>query len=134
MTAAGFDQVEVYVDHLSGKVHAVPIRATHKAADTARIVLEIALRSCDGTRRVQVGCGPRSQVHERAVQGILGSSLLIGSAYHKNTNAKAERVNGVLGDTLLAFANGRKDDWGAWLPYAVFAINNAASTLRWAET
>ena len=59
----------------------------------------------------------------------LGSSLLIGSAYHKNTNAKAERVNGVLGDTLRAFANGRKDDWDVWLPYAVFAINNAASTL-----
>ena len=38
------------------------------------------------------------------------------------------RVNGVLGDTLRAFANGRKDDWDVWLPYAVFAINNAAST------
>ena len=35
----------------------------------------------------------------------------------------------VLGDTLRAFANGRKDDWDVWLPYAVFAINNAASTL-----
>ena len=84
----------------------------------------------------KVGCGPRPQVHERAVPGRIleftrriGSSLLIGSAYHKNTNAKAERVNGVLGDTLRAFANGRKDDWDVWLPYAVFAINNAASTL-----
>jgi hypothetical protein len=49
----------------------------------------------------------------------------------KNTNAKTERVYGVLGDTLLAFANGSKleDDWDVWLPYAVFAINNAASTL-----
>jgi hypothetical protein len=46
-----------------------------------------------------------------------------------NTNARAERVNGVLGDTLLAFANGSKDDWDVWLPYVVFAINNAASTL-----
>ena len=36
----------------------------------------------------------------------------------------------MLGHTLRAFANGRKDDWDAWLPYAVFAINNAASTLR----
>ncbi len=59
----------------------------------------------------------------------IGSSLLVGSAYHKNTNAKSERVNGVLGDTLRAFANGRKGDWDSWLPYAVFAINNSASTL-----
>ena len=55
----------------------------------------------------------------------IGSSLLVCSAYHKNTNAKAERVNCVLD----AFANGHKDGWDAWLPYVVFAINNAASTL-----
>ena len=53
----------------------------------------------------------------------IGSSLLIGSAHHKNTNAKAERVNGAL---LRAFATGRKDDWDVWLPQAVFAIKNAA--------
>ncbi len=42
------------------------------------------------------------------------------------TNARVERANSVLGDTPLAFANGRKDDWDVWLPYAVFAINNVA--------
>ncbi len=45
----------------------------------------------------------------RVVKGI-GSSLIVGSAYHKNTNAKVERANGVIGDTLCAFANARKDD------------------------
>ncbi len=41
----------------------------------------------------------------------IGSSLLVGSAYPNNTKARtAERANGVLGDTLRAFANGRKDD------------------------
>jgi hypothetical protein len=59
----------------------------------------------------------------------MGSCLIFGSAYHKNTNAKVERANGVIGDTLRAFANGRKDDWDRQLPLAVFAINNAASTL-----
>jgi transposase InsO family protein len=39
----------------------------------------------------------------------IGSSLIVGLAYHKNTNAKTERVNGVLGDTLRAFENGRID-------------------------
>jgi hypothetical protein len=59
----------------------------------------------------------------------MGSRLIVGSAYHKNTNAKVERANGVIGDTLRAHANGRKDDWDRQLPLAVFAINNAASTL-----
>ena len=40
-----------------------------------------------------------------------------------------ERANGVIGDTLRAYANGRKDDWDRQLPLAEFAINNAASTL-----
>ncbi len=50
MTASGFDQVQVHVDHLSGsgKVHAVPTRSTDTAADAARIILEMALRSGDG--------------------------------------------------------------------------------------
>ena len=65
----------------------------------------------------------------RAFVKSMGSSLIVGSAYHKNTNAKVERANGVIGDTLRAFANGRKDDWDQQLPFAEFAINNAASAL-----
>jgi hypothetical protein len=59
----------------------------------------------------------------------MGSCLIVSFAYHKDTNTKVERANGVIGDTLCAYANGRKDDWGWQLPLAVFAINNAASTL-----
>jgi hypothetical protein len=58
----------------------------------------------------------------------MGSCLIVGSAYHKNTNAKVERTNGVISDTLRAYANGRKDDWDVHLLPAEFAINNAAST------
>jgi hypothetical protein len=59
----------------------------------------------------------------------MGSCLIVGSAYHKNTNAKVERANGVISDTLRAYANGRKDDWDDHLSLAEFAINNATSTL-----
>ena len=69
-----------------------------------------------------------SEVFRAFVKGW-GSCLIVGSAYHKNTNAKVERANGVISDTLRAYANGRKDDWDSHLPLAVFAINNAASAL-----
>ncbi len=42
---------------------------------------------------------------------------------------KTSWLHSVLGDTLRAFANCRKEDWDVWLPYAVFAINNTVSTL-----
>ena len=65
----------------------------------------------------------------RAFVKSMGSCLIVGSAYHKNTNAKVERANGVISDTLRAYANGCKDDWDSHLTLAEFAINNAASTL-----
>jgi hypothetical protein len=41
----------------------------------------------------------------RAFVKSMGSCLIVGSAYHKNTNAKVERANGVISDTLRAYAN-----------------------------
>ncbi len=91
------------------------------------------LRSGDGFPDVLVvGHDPKltsdSDVFRTLAKGV-GSCLVVGSAHDKNTNAKVERANGVLGETLRAFANGRKDDWYRQLPLAVFAINSAASTL-----
>ena len=130
-TEGGFDMIQNHVDLMSGKVHAVPTRATATAADAADIIRDMCLRSGDGFPDVLVvDHDPKftSEVFRAFVKGM-GSCLIVGSAYHKNTNAKVERANGVIGDTLRAFANGRKDDWDRQLPLAVFAINNAASTL-----
>ncbi len=63
----------------------------------------------------------------RAFVKSMGSCLIVGSAYRKNTNVKAERANGVIGDTLRAYANGRKGNWDLQLPLAVFAIENLDS-------
>ena len=73
---------------------------------------------------------PRSPApcSKKSTRGI-SSSVLIGSPYHKKSNAEAQRFDGVRGDTLQAFANRRKDDWDTWLPYAIFAIKNAAPRL-----
>ena len=130
-TAAGFDMIQNHVDLLSGKVHAVPTRATVTAADAAGIIRDMCLRSGSGFPDVLVvDHDPKftSEVFLAFVKGM-GSCLIVGSAYYKNTNAKVERANGVIGDTLRAYANGRKDDWDKQLPLAEFAINNAASPL-----
>ena len=65
----------------------------------------------------------------RAFVKSIGSILIVGSAYHSNTNPKVERADGVIGDTLHAYANGSKDDWDDHPTLAVFGINNVASTL-----
>ena len=47
----------------------------------------------------------------RAFAKSMGACLIVGSAYHKITNDKVERANGVICDKLRAYANGSKDDW-----------------------
>ena len=128
-TAAGFDMIQNHVDLLSGKVHAVPTRTTATAADAAEIIRDMCLRSGAGFPDVLVvdHDAKFTSAVFRAFVKSMGSSLIVGSAYHKNTNAKVERANGVIGDTLRAYANGRKDDWDKQLTFAEFAINNAAS-------
>jgi hypothetical protein len=85
-TASSFDQVQVHVDHLSRKVHAVPTRLTDTAADAARIILEMALRSGDGVPHVLVvDHDPKfTSALFREFTRSISSSLLVGSAYHKN--------------------------------------------------
>jgi hypothetical protein len=58
LTAQGFDQIQVHVDNLSGKVYAVPCRSTDTAADAAKLILDMALRSGYGI----------PDVHEQPVQ------------------------------------------------------------------
>ena len=132
-TAAGFDMIQNHVDLLSGKVHAVPTRSTATATDAAAIIRDMCLRSGAGFPDVLVVDHDAKFTSEvfRAFVKSMGSCLIVGSAYHKNTNAKVERANGVISDTLRAYANGRKDDLDSHLTVtlAEFAINNAASTL-----
>ena len=112
-------------------MHAVPARSTATAADAAAIIRDMCLRSGDGFPDVLVVDHDSKFTSEVFRAFVKGWGLIVGSAYHKNTNAKVERANGVIGDsdTLRAYANGRKDDWDDHLPLALFAINNAASTL-----
>ena len=66
----------------------------------------------------------------RAFVKSMGSCLIVGSAYHKNTNAKVERANCVISDTLRAYANGSKIDWDSHLTLAEFAIKRLDTVLH----
>jgi hypothetical protein len=92
-TAGGFDMIQNHVNLLSGKVHAFSTRAT-ATADAAEIIRDMCLRSGDGFPDVLVvDHDPKftSNVF-RAFVRSMGLCLIVGSAYHKNTNAKVERA------------------------------------------
>jgi len=125
-SAEGFNLVQA-----SGKVVSIPTRDTATAAEAAQTFLDVCLRNGTGVPdAVVVDHDPKFRgTFFTAFAKGLGSSLIVGSAYHKNTGAKVERVNGVVGDTLRAFVNGRGDDWDRCLPLVDFAINNSESAV-----
>jgi hypothetical protein len=103
-TTAGFDMIQNHVDLLSGKVHAVPTWATVTAADSdaAEIICDMCLRSGGGFPDVLVvdhNSKLTSAVFRAFAKGM-GSCLIVGLAYHKNTNAKVEQANGIISDTF----------------------------------
>ncbi len=111
--------IQNHVDLLPGKEHAVPTRATATAADAAEIIRVMCLLSGDGFPDVLVvDHDPKftSEVFRAFVQSM-GSCLIVGSAYHKNTHAKVERANGV-GDTLRYAARLRQRAQGRLGPAA----------------
>ena len=97
---------------LSSKVHAVLTRCDGRCSNHPRHVP--AVRRLLSRR---MGGGPRLQVRQRGVQrlrqehGLISYRRLGAPQALKSTNAKVERANGVIRDTLCAYANGRKDNW-----------------------
>ncbi len=125
------DQVQVYVDCLSGNVYAVPCRSTDTAAYAAKHILDIALRPGDGMPDVLV-VEHDPKFTSTMFREFTRPTAPVSSVIQRSTRikrAKVERDDGVLGDTLRAYADGRKDESNVWLPNAVVAHNNSASTL-----
>ena len=108
-------------------MHATPSKSTDSAPTAAQTLLDHSLLSGDGVPYVLVvDHDPKfnSQLfHE------FTTALIVGTAYHKNTGARVEWTNSVLGDTLRALANSRRDDWYKWVLHTCFAINNALLSL-----
>ena len=76
-------------------MHAVHTRATATAADAAEIIRGMCLLSGDGFPDVLVvDHDPKftSDIFRAFVKGM-GSCIIVGSAYHKNTYAKVELAN-----------------------------------------
>ena len=87
VTAAGFNQLMVIVNLLSGKVHAMQSKSTDNAAMAAQTLLDHSLRSGDGVPDVLVvDHYPKftSQLFSEFTKAI-GSALIVGTVFHKNT-------------------------------------------------
>ena len=112
--ASGHDFLQVHIDFLTGRVWLVPTWKRATAAVAADNFIASVFRD--------VGL-PDTLVSDRdtrftsefwtSLHAALGTSLIFGSQHHHNTNARTERVNGVIADVLRSFVSGPRDRRGA---------------------
>lgn len=125
-TARGHNAVMVCVDKLTKMVH---LKACHET-DSARMA---ALQFMDNV--VKHHGLPQNIVSDRdpKLRGnfcrelfkLLGTTQLMSTAYHPQTDGQTERVNRVIEEVLRHYVNPRQTDWDEHLAMVEFAINDA---------
>ena len=67
-----------------------------------------------------------TSVFFQEVFATLGTSIIMSTANHPQTDGQTEHMNRIVEDTLRSFINHRQDNWDQLLPLCGFAINDSS--------
>jgi Integrase zinc binding domain/Integrase core domain len=124
----GFDYLWVIIDRLTSMVHLIPINTTTKASELSWLYLREIVR-LHGI--------PESLVSDRdskftskfwqEVHRLLGTKLLMSTAFHPETDGASERVIRSITQILRSMIRPDQKDWVKKIPLVEFAINSSIS-------
>ncbi|CCO31558.1 Transposon Ty3-I Gag-Pol polyprotein AltName: Full=Gag3-Pol3 [Rhizoctonia solani AG-1 IB] len=124
----GNDSILVVVDCFSKMVHFIPCKEIVTAEDIARLFLEHVWKLHGTPKQAVLDRGPTfNSKFLRALYKALHIAPSYSTAYHPQSDGQTEIKNQWLESYLRPFINHRQSDWVEWLPFAVFAPNNAKS-------
>ena len=124
----GFDYLWVVICRLTSMVHLIPINTTTKTSELAwKFVTEI----------VRLHGLPDSIVSDRdpkftakfwrEVHRMLGSKLMMSTAFHPQTDGATERAIRSVNQILRAMVRPDQRDWAEKIPLVEFAMNSTVS-------
>ena len=124
----GFNYLWVIVDKLTNMVHLVPTTTVVSAKRLAEMYFE-KLFPLHGLPRAIVSDRDSKFVSKfwSVLHKILGTTLLMSSAYHPQTDGATERVNRTVGSILRSIVATDQHDWCQKLPFVEFALNSSTS-------
>ena len=129
VTHAKHDSVVVFVDKLSKMVEIVPCKKTIDSAGFAEVFVNSVVLRYGVPRVIVSDRDPRFTAQfMRTVVDMLGTKQALSTAFHPQTDGQTEVMNRVLEQYLRHYVSARCKDWDAYLPCAMFAINNSRSS------
>src|ERR1700728_942291 len=128
-TSKGYDYLWVIICRLTSMVHLIPVNITVKASELASLYVKEVVRlhglpdSIVSDRDSKFTSKFWSETHR-----ILGTKLLMSTAFHPQTDGATERANRSVGQILRTLIQPDQTDWVEKLPLTEFAINSNLSS------
>ena len=110
-------------------VHLIPVNTTIKASELASLYIKEVVRlhglpdSIVSDRDTKF-----TSIFWREIHRILGTKLLMSTAFHPETDGASERVNRSIGQVLRTLIRPDQTDWVEKLAITEFAINSNISS------
>lgn len=127
-SSTGENFLWVIIDRFTAMVHLIPIRTSTDAAELAHLYLREVVRLHGVAKSIVSDRDPRfTSKFWSEVNRILGTRLLMSTAFHPQTDGATERANRTINAILRAVVNPDQSNWIEKIPMVEFAMNSAVS-------
>lgn len=118
----------VIIDRLTSLVHLIPIKTSTDAAELAYLYIQEVVRLHGIAKSIVSDRDPRfTSKFWAEVNRILGTRLLMSTAFHPQTDGATEHANRTINAILRAVVNADQSNWVDKLPMAEFAMNSSVN-------
>ena len=125
-TPRGNNAIMVCVDKLTKMVHLEACHETDSARMAALQFINAVVRHHGLPKQIISDRDPKLRGNFcKELFKALGSTQLMSTAYHPQTDGQTERANRVVEEVLRHYVNPRQSDWDELLGMVEFAINNS---------
>lgn len=124
----GKNYLWVVVCRLTSQVHLIPVHTTNTATDLSKIYLQEIVRLHGLPESIVSDRDSKfTSAWWRELHRLLGTKLLMSTAYHPQTDGLTERVNRSVGQIFRASIRPDQGDWLGKCPTVEFALNASIS-------
>jgi hypothetical protein len=124
----GYDYLWVIVCRLTGMTHLMPCTTKTRASELAYTFLKEIVRLHGVPASIVLDRDSKfNSKFWKELHRLMGTKLLMSTAFHPQTDGLTERVNRSVSQVLRAMIKPDQTNWAEQLPLAEFALNSCSS-------